>query len=69
MGQGQGLGFLARCFEGGGERRGLLAFEVVKSGDSDFWLWYGRNKKKEGHGASRVEQAVGEQAGESSRAE
>lgn len=50
----------------------MLAFEVVKSGDSDFWLWYGRNKKRGGggrYGASRVEQAVGEQAGESSRAE
>ena len=48
---------------------GVLAFEVVKSGDSDFWLWRGRNKKRRGHGASRAEQAVGEQAGESSRAE
>ena len=43
--RGKDLGFLARCFEGGG---GLLAFEVVKSGDSDFWLWRGRNKKKGG---------------------
>ena len=65
-GGGKDLGFLAGCFEGGG---GVLAFEVVKSGDSDFWLWYGRNKKKGGHGASRAEQAVGEQAGESSRSE
>ena len=48
---GKDLGFLARCFEGGG---GVLAFEVVKSGDSDFWLWRGRNKKG-GHGASRAE--------------
>ena len=60
-GGGKDLGFLAGCFEGGG---GVLAFEVVKSGDSDFWLWYGRNKKRRG-----TEQAVGEQAGESSRAE
>ena len=48
----------------------MLAFEVVKSGDSAFFgFGMGEIKKKGGHGASRVEQAVGEQAGESSCAE
>ena len=31
--RGKDLGFLARCFKGGG----VLAFEVVKSGDSAFF--------------------------------
>ena len=44
--RGKDLGFLARCFEGGG---GVLAFEVVKSGDSAFFgFGMGEIKKKGG---------------------